>query len=287
MKKIYILFYVFTLVAAMLFSACGFITISEVDLDNFPPEMQVDTTSVNFTELAINLTGDPERDFAGYMVDDLTGSMFPPSADIEKIYIAFSRKFLFIGHRTTDLGTDPYFDRGAFYIFIDNGMTNTDEFPRASKGVKRLDATGLNNAGISGSFRFLDDIGTRIPTEGPRKFSLYAKNYRTPYYSKGPDFVMYRFMDDSVSYELIRGATATVGWPYFLEDNVTEIAIPWDHIYPDMGPDKLPKYIYLAFHVNDAAAGKYFTTSEWAPAGQDTSGTADFITNWYQVQISE
>ncbi|OHD55521.1 MAG: hypothetical protein A2Y33_00760 [Spirochaetes bacterium GWF1_51_8] len=270
----------------LVLSGCGFVSSQKIDLNSFPESMNVDKTAQNFTEKALKFTGEPSADFGtAYAVGtDDTGDFSPISADIEKVYVAFSSKYLFIGHKTTSKGSGYFFDRGAFYIFIDNGFTNAAINAACAKGISQVNANGLTGAGISGNFRFLDDVG--IKCNLPHKFTAFVKNYRTPFYSGGADFVIYNFTSTTLAYELIRGSVQTVGWANYLEENVTEVAIPWEYLFPGLPANQLPKTLHIAFQVNDAAANKYFSGSDWMPSAQDIAPDPDVITNWIPITIS-
>lgn len=272
MKKVMFLGLIFSVI--MLLGGCAFLLTENVDLSKLPQPIDLSESNPFFTAQAIKFTGDPSVDFgvAYKFLDKGDGGTWQK---INVVYVAYTKRFLFIGHKNTVDANDPpgYLDRGAFYIFIDNNITNGN----GSKGMKQLKN---GDSGITGSFDFLDDV--QISTIGDRKFSVFIKHYRPYQYSEptGENFKAYRFINGSIEKEAKVGLGGGLAWSRYITNNVTEIAIPWSFIFGD-DPAYIPDKIYLEFRIDDGAGGTRFTTADF---GTNLT-TTNVISNWLELRI--
>ncbi len=256
------------------FGGCAFLLTEKIDFESLPKAIDVSTANQYFTEVAIKFTGNPDSDFGrSYLfLDKDDGGTWKA---LNKVYVAYSKKFLFIGHKNTvDADDAPdYLNRGAFYIFIDNGITNGN----GSKGMKKLKN---GDSGVTGAFDFLDDVG--IETIGNRKFSVYIKHYRPYKYAEptGENFKAYRMINGVIEKESVVGNSGGLSWVRYITNNVTEIAIPWSFIFGN-NPEYIPDKIYIEFRIDDGAAGTRFGEADF---GTNVT-TTNIISNWLELSI--
>ncbi|MEN2998371.1 MAG: hypothetical protein ABDH28_04990 [Brevinematia bacterium] len=265
---------IFVFVSIIFLGSCAFLLTESVDFSKLPQPIEVSESNPFFTPTAIKFTGDPSVDFGSSYVF-LNKSDGGTWKALNKVYIAYSKRFLFIGHKNTVDANDPpdYLNRGAFYVFIDNNITNG----KGSKGMKKL-ANG--DSGITGSFDFLDDA--QISTVGDRKFSVFIKHYRPYKYAEptGENFKAYRFINGSIEKESKVGPGGGLAWNRYITNNVTEIAIPWSFIFGS-DPEYIPDKIYLEFRIDDGAGGTKFKESDF---GTNVT-TTNVVSNWLELKI--
>jgi hypothetical protein len=272
MRKLLFIIGIIMLVGA--FGGCAFLLTEKIDFESLPKAIDVSTTNQYFTEAAIKFTGNPDQDFGNSYLF-LNKSDGGTWKKVNKVYVAYSRKFLFIGHKNSVDAPDApdYWLRGAFYIFIDNGITNGN----GSKGMKKLEN---GDSGIAGQFDQFDDA--RIATVGDRKFSVFIKHYR-PYAQAAPtgeDIKIYRMINGVVEKVAMKAGSGTLSWPRYLTNGVTEIQIPWSFIFGD-NPEYIPDKIYLEFRIDDAANGDWFKEADFGT----NVATTNIISNWLELNI--
>jgi hypothetical protein len=272
MRKLLFVIGIIMLVSA--FGGCAFLLTEKIDFESLPKAIDVSSTNQYFSESTIKFTGNPDQDFgSSYLfLDKDDGGTWKK---VNKVYVAYSRKFLFIGHKNSVDSPDApdYWLRGAFYIFIDNGITNGN----GSKGMKILDD---GDSGVTGSFDFLDNV--RTGTIGNRKFSVYIKHYR-PYAQAAPtgeDIKIYRMINGVLEKVAMKAGSGDLSWPRYLTNGVTEIQIPWSFIFGD-NPEYIPDKIYLEFRIDDAAGSTKFTEADF---GNNVT-TTNIISNWLELNI--
>lgn len=261
-------------VMSIFVGGCGFMLTESIDFSKIPAPLDVSEANAYYSPKAIKFTGNPDADFgASYkFLDKSDGGTWKK---LNTVYVAYTKRFLFIGHKNTVDADDPpgYLKRGAFYVFIDNNITNG----RGSRGMKKL-ANG--DSGITGSFDFLDDV--QVSTVGDRKFSVFIKHYRPYKYSEptGENMKAYRFINGTIEKEAKVGLGGGLAWSRYITNNVTEIAIPWSFIFGD-NPEYIPDRIYLEFRVDDGAGGAYFKESDF---GTNVT-TTNVVSNWLELKI--
>jgi len=272
MRKLLFVVGIIALVSA--FGGCAFLLTEKIDFESLPKAIDVSTTNQYFSESTIQFTGNPDLDFGSsylFLNKDDGGTW----KKVNKVYVRYTKKFLIIGHKNTVDSSDApgYLLRGAFYIFIDNGITNGN----GSKGMKCLD-TG--DSGISGQFDSFDNV--RTATVGDRKFSVYIKHYRPYRYGEptGENFKAYRMINGIIEKEAVVGSAGGLSWPRYLTNGVTEIQIPWSFIFGN-NPEYIPDKIYLEFRIDDAAFGDWFKGADF---GTNVT-TTNIISNWLELNI--
>jgi len=272
MRKLLFVVGIIALVSA--FGGCAFLLTEKIDFESLPKAIDVSTTNQYFSESTIQFTGNPDLDFGSsylFLNKDDGGTW----KKVNKVYVRYTKKFLIIGHKNTVDSSDApgYLLRGAFYIFIDNGITNGS----GSKGMKKLNN---GDSGVTGSFDFLDDAG--IQAIGNKKFSVYIKHYRPYRYGEptGENFKAYRMINGIIEKEAVVGSAGGLSWPRYLTNGVTEIQIPWSFIFGN-NPEYIPDKIYLEFRIDDGAAGTKFPEADF---GTNVT-TTNIISNWLELNI--
>lgn len=292
MKKVFYILINFIILNLIL--SCSFIALespSNVNsyVDNIKALKQqaagrVDRNS-KFYATSIEFTGDPDKDFGTNRLlyldkdNDSTselGNATKKYHEIVEIYMAINDEYLYLGLKSPEKpeGVDPRY-AGACYIFIDNGLPGPL--------LQKLNGEGLNKAGITGEFYFLDDAG--FVCYGERKFSYFIKNYRP----QDNDMNVYNFRTGVVDKK--KASTGAVTWPFYARNSVTEVAIPLNEIF---GSDVTNiTDFYLAFRIDDATAADAMGKKDdpnaiavdWVPEqGEDNENVyGTKLINWLKV----
>lgn len=209
----------------------------ELNPEDLPLKLAVNTTNQFYTSSPISFTGNPASDFgvaykfgadAASDVKDAINTTFASGYlqfDVRDLYVAFDENYLYIGHETPTLvtGSSAPNYMGAMMIVLDNGLTNGEP---GSNGVTNIRSVGYGAAGISGDLG-LDNMG--IGTEATNgKVTLAVKHWRV---QNQISWAIYGF--NAPAGGVIKTWTSICSFynPDKQATGVTEIKIPWAPIY--------------------------------------------------------
>jgi len=257
-------------------AGCAFLSTDDFDPGTLPGEWSVNVSGTYYNSF-VSFTGSPASDFAMTpFIDDAEGDVPDATGDIAKVYVAYSPFYLFIGHESPESKQDPDAN-GAFYVMIDNGLTNGD----GAHGVTNVSDEGLTAAGLSGSFGTFDGAGVEVDRTGSfpdARVSFYFKHWRP----LGADMKGFGFTIPASPMERYSGASF-IGYPGSSSAStaVTEVAIPWDYIFKGYtNTANPPGTVYLWFGTDPTLdrAGSQDTAPD--------NSNWDLITNWKALQIN-